>query len=288
MRVDASGKVVVADAYYGLLRVDPKTGVVQPLFDYKQEIQGRVPSFADDLDISKDGTIYWSDVSTTTDYASQLVEYMGNTPTGRLIKFDPKTKENTVLIDGIHFANGVQLSKDEDFVLICETLRSKIFRYFLKGPKAGQQDVFLDGIPGMPDNIRSNGKGGFYVALIVRRQEFVDVLGPLPIVRKVVLRIRSLLVGTVSLLESVLPKNTYLGEIKKYVSHLGPIGKPPSSMIGPSRILEVDSTGKILRVLEHSKDQVQAATQITVSEKYAYIGSVYADKVLRIKTSDLP
>ncbi|CAG7720120.1 unnamed protein product [Allacma fusca] len=266
MRLDSSGNIVVADAYYGILRVNPKTGKIVPLFDYKSKIQGRAPLFADDLDISKDGTIYWSDVSTTTDYSTQVVEFLSDKPTGRLIKFDPKTKQNIVLIDGIHFANGVQLSKDEDFVLICETIRSRIFRYYLKGPKAGQQDIFMDGLPGLPDNIRSNGKGGFYIALIVNRQAFYETIAPLPIVRKVILRVRSLLLGTVSFIESFVSKNPLIEDMKQYVSKIGPIGNPPKSLIGPSRILEVDGTGQILRVLEHSKEQIKWATQMTISE----------------------
>lgn len=43
------------------------------------------------------------------------------------------------------------------------------FRHYLKGPKRGQTDVFVDGLPGIPDNIRSNGKGGFYVNLVAER-----------------------------------------------------------------------------------------------------------------------
>lgn len=47
---------------------------------------------------------------------------------GRLLKYDPKSKKNTVLIDKIHFANGVVLSEDESFVLAAETFGCRIFR----------------------------------------------------------------------------------------------------------------------------------------------------------------
>jgi len=46
----------------------------------------------------------------------------------RLIKYDPKTKECTVLADGIHFANGIQLSRNEDFLLMSETVRSRVMK----------------------------------------------------------------------------------------------------------------------------------------------------------------
>ena len=85
------------------------------------------------------------------------------------MKYDPKTKQTTVLLKGLHFANGVQLSKNEDFVIVAETCQSKVVRYYLKGEKKGQSDVFIDGLPGFPDNIRSDGKDGILVSLPVAR-----------------------------------------------------------------------------------------------------------------------
>lgn len=62
------------------------------------------------------------------------------------------------------------------------------FRYHLKGPKAGQSEVFLDGLNGTPDNIRSDGKGGFIVSLILPCDadypSLIARLGPFPIVRR--------------------------------------------------------------------------------------------------------
>lgn len=46
-------------------------------------------------------------------------------------------------------------------------------RYYLKGEKKGESDIFVAGLPGYPDNIRSNGKGGFYVALYMAWNEEV-------------------------------------------------------------------------------------------------------------------
>ena len=36
--------------------------------------------------------------------------------------------QNTVLIDKLHFPNGVQLSPKQDFVLVCETYRRRVLR----------------------------------------------------------------------------------------------------------------------------------------------------------------
>ena len=39
-------------------------------------------------------------------------------PTGRLLRYDPATRETVVLGDGIWFANGVALSQDGDYVAV--------------------------------------------------------------------------------------------------------------------------------------------------------------------------
>jgi len=40
-----------------------------------------------------------------------------------------------------------------------------LFRYYIRGPKRGHKERFLEGLPGFVDNIRPNGKGGFYVVI---------------------------------------------------------------------------------------------------------------------------
>ncbi|KAK1268514.1 Strictosidine synthase 1 [Acorus gramineus] len=84
--------------------------------------------------------------------------------TGRLLKYDPRTKQVTVLLRALAFGNGVALSKDNSYVLITETTRSRILRYWLRGPKSDTSDVFLD-VPQYPDNIKRTPKGEFWVAI---------------------------------------------------------------------------------------------------------------------------
>ncbi len=85
-------------------------------------------TFPDDLDVAKDGSIYWSDASTIADIDLMLIEFLGP-GTGRLMKYDQKTKNNTILISGLHMANGIQLSQNEDFVLVTETAKARVMRY---------------------------------------------------------------------------------------------------------------------------------------------------------------
>lgn len=46
----------------------------------------------------------------------------------RLLSLVPSTGEVRVVLDGLHFPNGLQLSKDRSFVLIAETTMARIIR----------------------------------------------------------------------------------------------------------------------------------------------------------------
>lgn len=63
--------------------------------------------------------------------------------------YDATKKSSRVLLDGLWFANGVVLSPNEDFVVVSETTRSQLRRYYLKGDKKGTDDIFIDGLPGI-------------------------------------------------------------------------------------------------------------------------------------------
>lgn len=80
------------------------------------------------------------------------------------MKYNKSSKEVTVLLRDLAFANGVALSKDRSFVLVAETTTRRILRLWLHGPNAGNVSVFAE-LPGFPDNIRRNRKGEFWVAL---------------------------------------------------------------------------------------------------------------------------
>ncbi|WP_025683220.1 SMP-30/gluconolactonase/LRE family protein [Paenibacillus maysiensis] len=165
---DATGNLIVTDVKKGLLSVDP-SGNVTVLAD---QVDGTPIYLANELDIAKDGTIYFSD---TSNYGSVVFkEIAENKPHGRLLKYDPATKQTTVLLEGLYFANGVALSADEDFVLVAESYHYQLTRYWLKGPKKGTSDIFADNLAGFPDNITRDDQGHFWVGLFTTRIPFVD------------------------------------------------------------------------------------------------------------------
>lgn len=59
-------------------------GEKEALFDITQEIEGAVAKLPDDLDIDKDGNIYWSDASAVSHLCDSLTEVLSD-PSGRLV-----------------------------------------------------------------------------------------------------------------------------------------------------------------------------------------------------------
>jgi len=83
---------------------------------------------------------------------------------GRVIRYDKKTKEAKVIMDNLVCNNGLALNKDRSFLITCESGTSLVHRYWIKGPKAGTRDIFAK-VPGYPDNIRLTSAGDFWIGL---------------------------------------------------------------------------------------------------------------------------
>lgn len=175
-------------------------------------INGKQCKLFNAIDVANNGDVYWSCSSLEFDLQNGLYDIFAD-GTGRYTKkkrnnsqlttffffknslnyYNPKTKENTVLIDSLIFANGVKLADDESFVLINDLNRNRVLRYHLKGPKKGTHDVFVDGLPGMPDNINSDGKNGFLIPLVVAVDQnhpcVPQMLSQFPLLRRLIARV---------------------------------------------------------------------------------------------------
>ena len=191
MAFDAEGNLIIADAIQGLISIDIN-GTIN-ILSRKSDSDNIPLNFVDDLDIATDGKIYFSDASSKYGYGSDRLELFEHTPNGRLLVYDPITQKTTTLLSGLYFANGVALSSDESFVLVNETLMYRIQKYWLKGDKAGTSEIFIENLPGFPDNVSSNEEGIFWVALFNPRNNFVEMSSNKPFLRKIVFRLPELL-----------------------------------------------------------------------------------------------
>lgn len=94
-------------------------------------------------------------------------------------------------------------------MLVCDLLNSRVLRYYLKGPKRGQHDVFIDNLPGLPDNLNSDGVGNVIVSLVLpvdgKNVLVPQMLGQFPLIRKLISRILALVEGGFKLVDRLYP-----------------------------------------------------------------------------------
>ncbi|MCO5598987.1 hypothetical protein L7F22_053086 [Adiantum nelumboides] len=183
----ADDNLYFADAYYGLLAVGPEGGVARVLTQ-----QAGTPAqpikFANDLDIHSNGSIFFTDSSTRHNRLDHQRILLETENTGKLLRYDPSTGETFVVLTGLNFPNGVQLSDDESFLLLTETTNCRVLRYWLEGPKKGSLEVFAN-LPGFPDNVRMNAKGQYWVAIDCCRTRLQEVFSIRPWLRHAFFRL---------------------------------------------------------------------------------------------------
>eukprot|EP01083_Nonionella_stella_P240665 841148_1 len=129
-------------------------------------------AFADDVDISKSGMVYFSDAtdislerdgnengneSTWDAVNAYKMDYFRGKRTGRLLRYDPSSAKVDILASGIWFANGIAVDEEERFIMISETSMFRLLKYHLTGPKEGQLEVMVDNLPGMVDGADCSG-----------------------------------------------------------------------------------------------------------------------------------
>ncbi|KAA8496744.1 Adipocyte plasma membrane-associated protein [Porphyridium purpureum] len=171
----SDGSLVLCNVPRGLFLFNLTTKKMTLLTDTVTVEEGKPPSrifHANDLAVSADDQrVFFSDsVNYTLQgrvnpfHVSKMNAFEG-VPRGRLLMYDFESNTTSELMSGLYFANGVALSKDEDFVLVAECFASRIHRLWLTGPKAGQVDIFAR-LPGFTDNLNRSPDGlSFWVAV---------------------------------------------------------------------------------------------------------------------------
>ncbi|KAF6176773.1 hypothetical protein GIB67_020495 [Kingdonia uniflora] len=180
-----NGDLYIADAYYGLLVIGPEGGLATPLSTH---VKGKPILFANDLDIHKNGSIFFTDTSKRYNRLNHFFILLEGEATGRLLRYDPTTRETHIVLNDLAFPNGVQLSKDQSFLLFTETTNCRLMRYWLEGLKTGTMEVVAD-LPGFPDNVRLNEKGQFWVAIDCCRTPAQEILSNNPWIKSFYFRL---------------------------------------------------------------------------------------------------
>ncbi len=153
--------------------MDPDSGRIETLL---REAGGRPFTVCSNVVAAPDGALYVSDASGRFPLEHWMGDLLEHSGTGRLIRYEPGTGRADVVLEGLHFANGVALAPDGSYVVAAETGAYRLTRLWLTGPKAGARDVFADGLPGFPDNLSTGADGLIWVALAGPRDPVLDLL----------------------------------------------------------------------------------------------------------------
>ena len=178
LEFDLDGRLLVCDAHRGLLRIDLRNGGVEAV---ARDVDGHPMRFCNNAAIASDGTVWFSDSSTKFGVDDWKSDFVQNTRTGRLLRLDVDGTI-TVVLDGLAFANGVALSRAEDFVAVAETGARTVVRRWLTGPNAGVRDLLCSELPGYPDNIARGSDGLIWVTIASPRDPLVERLQSGPMV----------------------------------------------------------------------------------------------------------
>ncbi|BBH08090.1 Protein STRICTOSIDINE SYNTHASE-LIKE 6, partial [Prunus dulcis] len=164
----------------GLLNVTSE-GEVKLLTD---EAEGVKFGITDGVDVAVDGTIYFTDASYKYNLKHFVWDFLEGRPYGRFMSYDSATKQTTVLVRDLYFANGLVVSPDQSHVIFCETPMRRCRKYYVQGEKKGSVETFIDQLPGLPDNIRYDGEGHYWIALSMAPTLAWDLAVRYPFIKK--------------------------------------------------------------------------------------------------------
>jgi len=253
---DKENNLLIADAYKGLLKVTP-SGEITVL---TRQVDGSNIDYADDLDVTTDGKIYFSDASTKFGahmggtYAASLLDTMEHGGHGRLLVYDPADQSTRVLLTGLNFANGVATDANSEYVLVNETGSYRIHKYWLTGDMAGKSEVIIDNLPGFPDNVVRGRDGRFWVGLVSPRSKALDDLSESPLLRKV---------------------------LQRFPAFMRP------HAVAYSHVFAMNGNGDVLTSLQDPEGTYHTNTGALETDNWLYISSLHADNLARISWQDI-
>lgn len=241
------GTLIVCDAEKGLLSVDAGGAVTVLAF----EAEGVPFKFTDDVDVARDGTIYFTDASARWGQPDYVLDLLESRPSGRLMKLVPGSGRVEVLLRDLPFANGVALAPDEQSVLFNETWAYRVRRYWLAGERAGQVDVVIENLPGFPDGISRSPRGTYWLALFTVRKPLIDFAHPYPWLKSLVARL------------------------------------PPSLRPKPKKhgfVVELDREGQVLQTLQDPGGTVvHTVTSVEEVGGFLYLGTLVDRRLARLQ-----
>ncbi|XP_037950939.1 adipocyte plasma membrane-associated protein-like [Teleopsis dalmanni] len=276
--------IIVADAYYGIWRVDLKKYRKTLLVSPKQILPGkfinRKAKIFNGVAVDSKGDIYWTDSSSDFTFEDSVLAGLTN-PSGRLFKYDRSKNISTVLLDELFFANGVAISPQEDFVVVAETGGMRLMKYYVDGIRTGESEIFIDGLPGHPDNLTPD-ENGIWVPLVSSADKNnpsgFAALSQSPQKREFIIRLLTIFEMPFKFVEHIIPN-----PFSKYFIHFIGHSKMFSALL-PKRttIIRLDWNGNIVGAMHGFDGSASMVSHVYESGKELLLGSPVNRYVTRV------
>ena len=273
--VDGQGRLLVADAMRGLLRVSgrgPDAQIETLLTNVSHPVKDDPVRYADAIKVGPGGVLWLSDATRRFGakelggtFEASVLDVLEHSCTGRIIRQDPATLAARVALTGLCFPNGIEFSADGKTMYISETVAYRILAVdvaklgavraaegdtgvptLAEAMKQGAVGVLVDNLPGFPDNLTRSATGRLWVGLTKPRSPVIDALAGYPFVRAVTLR---------------LPR--FLWPVPKAYGH----------------IIAYDDTGKVVDDLQDPTGVYPETTAATEADGKLFIQSLHAHSI---------
>lgn len=253
---DAEGRLVIADALKGLLRVGAD-GRIELLADRVGDDPIR---YADAVVVATDGRIFLTDASRRFSprehgtFDAALLDVLEHSCTGRVLEYDPARRDTRIVVHGLCFPNGVALSGDQRYLFIAETAGYRIWKVEVAARDVDAREVeagtdprarvLLANLPGFPDNLTRSPEGRLWTGFTKPRSAAIDGMATRPFLREMTLR---------------LPKSMW------------PV--PPAY----GHVMAFDEDGRVLLDLQDPAARVPETSGATERTGRLYVQSLHAD-----------
>jgi len=245
--------VIFADSYHGIFSHNLETQKQGRLFPRPPDGEGEEElvlvnstfKFLNSLQVDQD-SIYFTQSSSHYHREEYSHAFLEADCTGRIMKVDRRSLEHSVVLSELCFPNGLSTDvTDTNFLIVSELSKARILRV---NKQTGHFTVFTDGLPGYPDNIRTDGKGGHWIGFsAVRFSAVSEMIYERPFLRLLLKYLNSMrLMNPVNLV-------------------------PPYGLVG-----YIDSSGKLTRLLHDPSGQgCQKVSEAAPHNGHLYIGSYH-------------
>jgi hypothetical protein len=197
--------------------------------------------------------IYFSNTSSKVVFSRKNVRkiILEVKPDGGLYSYNPEKKEVKTLIDSSFFGNGVTVSQNDEFVLMVDLTKYRIVKYWLKGEKKGETEIFMENLSGLSNGISRRADGSFWLGFTTRRDDLLDKI------------------------------QSRTG-IKKFIYSIPLWLQPKQESFG--MIMHINENGKILKTYYDTTGKiVSEASSIEEHNGYLYLGGDLTNHIGRYK-----